>query len=892
MSPLRLLSATVFVASAAWISQGAVAFGDSGATRLGLLPISLPAILIVLAASAGVVLLVRGGAPLAPVALLALVLLPWLPVPAPAAFQMWSGPVALTVWIALFLSLLLSLRRGTFLESGSPAMAGLLAFVMFSFAAWRVSPTLPAGDEPHYLIITQSLLTDGDLKIENNHRRGDYHGYFAGDLSKPDYYRRGRNGEIYSVHAPGVAALVLPAFALGGYPAVVIFLVLLSSLTAALAWGMAFRVTGSGAAAWFGWASVVFAPPVLLNAFTVYPDGPGGLFVLTGVWALVRAREERASNATSVIPWLLHGAALAALPWLHTRFALLAGGLGALVLLHLAWTTNPAAKASAFLVVPALSALAWIAFFVAIYGAPDPAIPYRGSDLGSAAYIASGLAGLFFDQLYGLFPYAPVLAVAFCGFVALSRTGDFRFLPLELTFVIIPYLLTVTHFAMWWGGHSSAARFLVPVIPALAISAAAAWSGASRRTTQAVIQVSLAATIFIAAVVVLVDRGRLAYYSREGVYAPWLEWASHVVDLQHGLPSFFARIRRGQQPGEIFFLEILVWIALFAAAWLVLRAAERSAWLRSRGPLYATTVVAFAAAAMVALTISWRLDDVTGLTPVAAQLDLLRRATQGTQSVALDLSTLKPIDAQALAPRLAVRVEARPFLPLAPRDDRPLFSLPQVPAGEYSVSVERRGSGGWLMAGVGRDQFALVTAPAETFANDVRIRFPVDVRAMVVRGDEDARQQVRALRVRPLTLLRTDEKVSPEMARRAVRYGGLTVFFMDEWSFPEPGLFWIGGARSASIVLQPDTPQSAVMLWLRNAPVANDLMIDTGGHHDTLHLAGGEERRVPIPIDAARGAAAVTFTTSSGFRPSAADPSSRDGRFLGVMVKVDQESTK
>jgi hypothetical protein len=59
-----------------------------------------------------------------------------------------------------------------------------------------------------------------------------------------------------------------------------------------------------------------------------------------------------------------------------------------------------------------------------------------------------------------------------------------------------------------------------------------------------------------------------------------------------------------------------------------------------------------------------------------------------------------------------------------------------------------------------------------------------------------------------------------------------------------------------------------------------------------LHLAGGEERRVRIPIDAARGAAAVTFTTSSGFRPSAADPSSRDGRFLGVMVKVDQESTK
>lgn len=28
----------------------------------------------------------------------------------------------------------------------------------------------PGCDEPHYLVITQSLLHDGDLKIEGNHR--------------------------------------------------------------------------------------------------------------------------------------------------------------------------------------------------------------------------------------------------------------------------------------------------------------------------------------------------------------------------------------------------------------------------------------------------------------------------------------------------------------------------------------------------------------------------------------------------------------------------------------------------------------------------------------------------------------------------------------------------
>ena len=55
----------------------------------------------------------------------------------------------------------------------------------------------PSGDEPHYLVIAQSLWRDGDLKIENNHQRGDYREYFEPDL-EPHYLTRGTDGEIYS----------------------------------------------------------------------------------------------------------------------------------------------------------------------------------------------------------------------------------------------------------------------------------------------------------------------------------------------------------------------------------------------------------------------------------------------------------------------------------------------------------------------------------------------------------------------------------------------------------------------------------------------------------------------------------------------------------------------
>ena len=74
----------------------------------------------------------------------------------------------------------------------------------------------PGGDEPHYLVITQSLLKDGDLQIENNYAARDYAAYFGGDI-RPDYLVRGRDGQIYSIHAPGVSAVVLPTFALLGF---------------------------------------------------------------------------------------------------------------------------------------------------------------------------------------------------------------------------------------------------------------------------------------------------------------------------------------------------------------------------------------------------------------------------------------------------------------------------------------------------------------------------------------------------------------------------------------------------------------------------------------------------------------------------------------------------
>ena len=891
MSRIALAAALCGTAFAAWLSQGALAFSGVGHERVVLLPLSIPSALIVAGTTAVVWLAWRAGASLVPLWLLGLLALPWIPASTPAAFLIWSGPLTMLVWAAVAISLTASSIESTgvgpsrwlarVVGSRPVWSAGALACAIYAVAAWQVTPSGPEGDEPHYLIITQSLLKDGDLRIENNHRNGDYRPFYAGELPKPDFRRHGRNREIYSIHAPGLPVLVAPAFAIAGYRGVLVFLIVLASLGSALAWHLAWIVTRRADAAWFGWAAVTLSTSGIFHSFAVFPDGPGGVIALTGVWALLRAEHEAKSGVDRLGPWWLHGAALAMLPWIHTRFVLIAAGLGALVLLRLAATRNAAGKAVAFLAIPAISALCWIGFFIAIYGTPDPSAPYA-NEQGSPAFIPGGLAGLFFDQRFGVFAYAPVLISACAGLIVMVRTDAQRRLGLELLFVLIPYLLAVTHFAMWWGGASAPGRFFVPMLPAMTIPVAVCWTAVRTRATRATMAAALTVTVFASAALVFAGDGRLAYNVRQG-YAVWLEWLNSATDLALGMPAWWRDSER------LLYRDTAIWLCAFGAAWGVLRAAEGMRWLRSRGAFYAATAAVYAVASMVALSVVWTLAGASRINTTPGQLELLRRLGEEGQVLAWSLpgfERLAPADVPAML-RIELRRSTTPGG--AGPNDRPLYQVASVPAGEYRLRPHGAGAAGWLMVGIGRDQFSLRSGALAAPPQAIDLSFPVDVRAIVVRGDEQARRSIRALTIEPVSIRRAAERLSEEYARRAVRYGMTTVFFLDERSFPEPEAFWIGGARRASaMVVQPDGPQSTVTLLVRNAPVDNRVMIQSGRWREDLPLGPGEERRVQVPINVQRGAALVTISTSSGFRPSVAEPNSNDDRFLGVWVRVLQ----
>ncbi len=497
-------------------------------------------------------LVLRRGVSAAPVALLVLVFLPWLPFRLPAALVLWSGPLVLLVWIAFAGALACgsSFRLSAFTSAG-PKTAGLLAFAIGALAWWQVAPMVPGGDEPHYLVIAQSLLKDGDLQIENNHRNRDYASYFAGTIP-PDFRVRGRNGQIYSIHAPGLSAVVAPVFAIAGYRGVVFFLLLISAAGSALAWHLAWLVTGRRDAAWFGWAAVTCSTTWIFHTFTVYPDGVGAVIVLTGAWALIRAdREVRAQERVDpavVLAWRRAGVAAVAAyalcrprqrdrrdgPAAHVAAAERAGqGL----------RLSRCPRGELRRVDRLLHQDLWHARSVG-------SIRRRREWV---AFVPDGLAGLFFDQRFGLIAYAPVLLFAFVGIGVMIARPAWRRQALELLFVHVPYLILVTHFAMWWGGRSAPARFYVPLLLWMVIPAAAAWVAMTRRSTRIAAAGALAVTVFASAVLVTVQDGVLAFNARQ-TYALWLDWLNGAVDLARALPVWW---RETELP---LFRGIAVWL--------------------------------------------------------------------------------------------------------------------------------------------------------------------------------------------------------------------------------------------------------------------------------------------------------------------------------------------
>ena len=89
------------------------------------------------------------------------------------------------------------------------------ALVVFNFGSilMKKGGISFSGDEPHYLLITHSLLKDGDFKVANNYVNNDYSAYMPEGVKLGAHINTESDG--HAIHSPGISIFLLPFYALG-----------------------------------------------------------------------------------------------------------------------------------------------------------------------------------------------------------------------------------------------------------------------------------------------------------------------------------------------------------------------------------------------------------------------------------------------------------------------------------------------------------------------------------------------------------------------------------------------------------------------------------------------------------------------------------------------------
>jgi hypothetical protein len=404
-----------------------------------------------------------------------------------------------------------------------------------------------SGDEPHYLLMAQSLWADGDLDLRNNFASEDYLDYTPGPV-RPHYGAPRRDGRPYPAHSPGLPAVLAPVYALAGRPGCVVLLALCGAAVAARTSALARRLGGSHEMAFCSWLAAL-GPPVLFYSFHVYTEVPSALASLVALELLL-------APIPTVATGVLAALAASLLPWLHLKMLPASAALGLLGLVLLKGRAR-----MAFAVMSAVMAAGYGLYFQIIFGNPSPLAVYGGIPADVSASSGQALLGLGLDRSFGLLPHAPLFLLALPGLSALAARWRATWPVLLVAAATLAPALT---WRMWWGGQCPPARFLVPLVPVLALAAALVAAGPRRGLARW--RVPLGLLGFGLALLAIADPGALLLLNRAN--RPTRLWAALSGDVPVGryLPSLTLQDPVEAQVAVLWLLALAVLLGLHVLA--------------------------------------------------------------------------------------------------------------------------------------------------------------------------------------------------------------------------------------------------------------------------------------------------------------------------------------
>lgn len=347
------------------------------------------------------------------------------------------------------------------------------------------------GDERKYMRIVQSLAEDGDLDLSNlwykeeEIEKAREEMLSSGSRKVDDLYFLGMNGGIYTLHMPGIAFLILPAYKLDSIfypndpesaPAALPFLPLklyfthafLAALTVMnflLLMRLLSRTLCSFLLAFVLSLLLIYNSSFLHYSFTVFPGCAATFFCLLALNSIFFPFKNK------YITDLLLSVGIVFLPWLHQRFIPLSAGLFLAFFFYRKKAGISVNRFFSVCLMIIILSLPYFYYFYSLTGSPSPLSTSRlfGTIHISARVISVGFFGLIFSPSQGYIWNYPWIFLCFFGsYWGLKEDKKTTFV---LTLIIILYYLTCSASINLGGGGYPVGRFLLPLLPLFLIFA-------------------------------------------------------------------------------------------------------------------------------------------------------------------------------------------------------------------------------------------------------------------------------------------------------------------------------------------------------------------------------------------------------------------------------------
>ena len=347
-------------------------------------------------------------------------------------------------------------QRRISLAALGPRRLWLGCFAVFALAAavLYAQNIHLSGDEPHYIMIAQNLVENGNFDLKNNLENKSYFSYLPVEIR---FHGSIRAGAYHSFHMPGLSFLLVPFYFIfkllgGAIPGNLFFRLAAAFINAFFALGLFLALQRMLAEKEDDTLFIffLFTFPLLFHAVHLFPELPAATLV---IFACLCGQGGRGH--------FLSGLFLALVPWFHLKFAvaaLLIALYASARILGLKEPLTARAKRLALLfAAPALSLALLGLYSNVLYGSFDPrVISPEGNFLAiPLKFKIETLLSFFLDQRDGLLVYAPLFLLSFLAFKkeVRERIRDFPLLAaLFLAHILFHAFTTVR------GGYSPAAR--------------------------------------------------------------------------------------------------------------------------------------------------------------------------------------------------------------------------------------------------------------------------------------------------------------------------------------------------------------------------------------------------------------------------------------------------